>query len=129
MYLGFSHFLMKWQQNTLIESDVKGSITIPKFKNCNAAGVPTPGPLKIGITAHFEQDGDFQITAKPTTDLRFCLPDTLVVKVNDLARHRPLTPTLSPEYRGEGVCHFILPRASYFASNSAMLAVWPCMKF
>jgi hypothetical protein len=80
--IGFSQFHMKWQQNTLVESDVKGSITIPNFKSCNAAGVAQAGPLKIGVTAHFEQDGDFQVTAKPTTDLRFCLEDVLIVKVD-----------------------------------------------
>jgi hypothetical protein len=80
--IGFSQFHMKWQQNTLIESDVKGSITIPNFKNCDAAGVAQAGPLKIGITAHFEQDGDFQVTAKPNSDLRICLDKVLIVKVN-----------------------------------------------
>jgi hypothetical protein len=51
--LGFSSFDMKFRQNVLLESKIKGSLTIPKFE----AGKP------IGIELLLSQDGDFEVTA------------------------------------------------------------------
>jgi len=84
--IGFSHFHMKWQQNSLIESSVKGSLTVPGFKRCDRNGDPVPEgeELRIDVEGLFEQDGDFQITAKPKDGLSFQIPSTFIVTVDSL---------------------------------------------
>ena len=82
--IGFSYFHMLWQQNALIESSVKGSLTIPKFKRCDNAGNAISGAVTIDIEAFFEQDGDFQITAKANAGLSFCLEKVFIVTVDGL---------------------------------------------
>lgn len=88
--IGFHHFHMTWQQNSLIESSVQGSLTIPKFKQCiyNTATEQwesQAAELKINIEAFFEQDGDFKIAAKPAGGLSFCLQNVFIVTIKDLA--------------------------------------------
>lgn len=51
--IGFSKFDMKFRQNVLLESTIKGSLTIPKFD--------TTKP--IGIELFIAKDGDFKVTA------------------------------------------------------------------
>ena len=84
--IGFSHFHMKWQQNALIESSVKGSLTVPGFKRCDRNGDPISQDetLRIDVEGLFEQDGDFQITAKPKGGLSFQIPNTFIVTVDSL---------------------------------------------
>lgn len=50
--IGFSKFDMKFRQNVLLESTIKGSLTIPKFD-----------AEPIGIELFIAQDGDFKVTA------------------------------------------------------------------
>lgn len=86
--IGFSHFHMVWQQNRLIESEVLGSITIEKFKQCQKSGNTwsvVPGDLHVNIQAYFEEDGDFKITAKPTNGLSFCLDNLFIVTIKSLS--------------------------------------------
>jgi hypothetical protein len=52
--LGFSTFDLKFRQNVLLESKIKGSLTIPKFK---------ANPPKLDIELYIAQDGDFKVTA------------------------------------------------------------------
>jgi hypothetical protein len=65
--IGFSKFEMEFQQNQLLHSDIKGSLTIPKFKQYDKASntVNSTDPLTIKIEAYFAQDGDWSIAAKP----------------------------------------------------------------
>lgn len=77
--VGFKEFHLKWQQNTLIESSIKGSFTLPKVRQYDLKAVEskTVAPfddnayiddeLKINIEMGLQNDGDFQITAKPRT--------------------------------------------------------------
>ena len=84
--IGFSHFHMQWQQNSLIGSSVKGGLTVPGFKRCDRNGDPVPEgeELRIDVEGLFEQDGDFQITAKPKDGLSFQIPSTFIVTVDSL---------------------------------------------
>jgi hypothetical protein len=51
--LGFSSFGMKFRHGALLESTIKGSMTIPKFDSTKP----------IGIELFIAQDGDFKVTA------------------------------------------------------------------
>lgn len=51
--IGFSKFDMKFRQNVLLESTIKGSLTIPKFDSTKP----------IGIELFIAKDGDFKVTA------------------------------------------------------------------
>ncbi len=83
--IGFSQFQMIWQQNALIESSVKGSLTIPKFKQYDfTTGTTIQQELRIEIEALFEQDGDFQITAKADGGLNLCIEDVMVITIDSL---------------------------------------------
>ncbi len=58
--LGFSSFHMKFRHGALLECDVKGSMTIPKFQK----SPPDPNnPPKLAIDVHIAEDGDFHLTA------------------------------------------------------------------
>ncbi|WP_343631335.1 hypothetical protein [Fluviicola sp.] len=50
-------FSMTFQQNAITESDIKGAMTIPGFKD------PSGNPAKIFIDIHIAQNGEFDITA------------------------------------------------------------------
>ena len=67
--IGFKQFHMLWQQNALIESSVKGSLYLPKFKkfvqDTDGSWSFEQSDLYIGIEALFEQDGDFRIVFDP----------------------------------------------------------------
>ncbi|MEM9546259.1 MAG: hypothetical protein AAGA77_09800 [Bacteroidota bacterium] len=83
--IGFSHFTMEWQQNALIESSVKGSLTIPNFKQYDfSTGTVDPADLKIDIEALFEQDGDFSITAKADGGVNLCIDKVLIITLDSL---------------------------------------------
>lgn len=82
--LGFSEFTMKFQQNALLGSSIKGSLTIPKYKHCDSNGTLINDPLKIDIEAFFENSGDFRISAKIDKGLSFCLEKVFIVTLTDL---------------------------------------------
>ena len=57
--LGFKSFDITFQQGAIISSNIRGSLTIPGFKNRNGQDA------KIGIEVAISDDGDFSITATP----------------------------------------------------------------
>lgn len=63
--VALNRFNVAFQQNSIISSDVKGSITIPNFKQIDENGDAVAGDLKLGVMMHFAEDGDFSITAIP----------------------------------------------------------------
>ncbi len=77
--LGFSLFDMEFQQNSIISSNVKGSVTIPKFED--GAG----NPAKIEIEANFKEDGDFKITGREDDGIPICIPNVFELTVFELA--------------------------------------------
>ncbi len=66
--IGFNQFYLKFWQNKIQESEIKGSLTVPNFKQCGKTG-----NLKIDVSVFFENDGDFRITAAPEGGLTICL--------------------------------------------------------
>lgn len=78
--IGFHHFHTVFQQNALIESSVKGSLTIPKFKQC---GETTP--LRIDLEVFFESDGDFKMTADIPDGLKICFGDIFDITLESLS--------------------------------------------
>jgi len=72
--ISFKSFDIEWYQNSLVHSEVEGSITIPNFKRYNKTTETSErDDLKINIEALFEQNGDFEITAKPEEGLCICI--------------------------------------------------------
>tara|TARA_R110001592_G_scaffold119760_4_gene323202 strand:+ start:8001 stop:14789 length:6789 start_codon:yes stop_codon:yes gene_type:complete len=83
--IGFNSFYLKMIQNKVIESEIKGFITIPKFKQF----IPETqkylaGDLKINLQAFFENDGDFKMSASPENGLCFGIKDVFYIKVDKL---------------------------------------------
>ena len=65
--IGFNRFHLKFWQNNITESEIKGFLTIPRFKQCGHTR-----ELRIDIEAAFAEDGDFFITAKAVDSLKIC---------------------------------------------------------
>ena len=83
--LGFKKFHLEWRQNTLIDSSLKGSLTLPKVQRYDpTTDATSTDPLKINIEMGFQNDGDFQITAKPEGGLSFAVKDAFYVSVDGL---------------------------------------------
>ncbi|MEJ7645304.1 MAG: hypothetical protein WKF87_11970 [Chryseolinea sp.] len=61
--IGFSQFYLKLWQNKVQESSIKGSLTVPNFKQEGK-----DGDLRIDITVLFLENADFRITAVPAGD-------------------------------------------------------------
>ncbi len=83
--IGFNTFYLKLIQNKVIESEIKGFITIPKFKQY----IPSEDKylkreLKINLQAFFENDGDFKMSASPEDRLCFGIPKVFYIKVAKL---------------------------------------------
>jgi hypothetical protein len=73
--LGFSSFDMKFRHGALLESKIKGSMTIPKFQ---------AGPL--GIELFIAQDGDFEVTASvPGAGHPFTIPNVFTFLAKSLS--------------------------------------------
>jgi len=66
--IGFSDFYMKFWQNKILESEIKGSLTIPNFKQEGKTE-----DLRVDIDVFFQENGDFRITASPEGGLTICL--------------------------------------------------------
>ncbi len=82
--IGFREFYLKFQQNAIVESRIKGSLSIPKFKQCGSTG-----ELKLNIEAFFEQDGDFRIVVDPgevgpNDEIIICFKDVFKIKIKNL---------------------------------------------
>ena len=83
--VGFKELHLEWRQNTLIDSSLKGSLTLPKVQRYDpTTGATSTDPLKINIEMGFQNDGDFQIAAKPEGGLSFAVKDAFYVSVDGL---------------------------------------------
>ena len=63
--IALNRFNVEFRQNAIIHTDVKGSLTIPKFKKKKSDGSGYEDDLTLGVMVHFNSDGDFSITASP----------------------------------------------------------------
>ncbi len=61
--MALNRFNVAFQQGAILSSDIKGSITIPGFKEFDAQGNKVSDDLKLDIMMTFDDDGDFSITA------------------------------------------------------------------
>ncbi len=71
--LGFSRFDMKFRQNVLLESSIKGSLTVPKFQ-----------AAPIAIELFLSHDGDFEVTASTPGGHDFTWPDVFTFKAQEV---------------------------------------------
>lgn len=55
--LGFTQFLIEFKQNSIVQSDIRGYMKIPGFKDVNG------NDAQIDIWAHIGNNGDFFVTA------------------------------------------------------------------
>ncbi|MDP2692104.1 MAG: hypothetical protein Q8O88_00515 [bacterium] len=55
--IGFSYFDLNFHQNVITESNIAGTIKIPKLKDAN------DDPAEVGIKGHINEEGDFNLTA------------------------------------------------------------------
>ncbi|HBS86429.1 MAG: hypothetical protein A2W91_19640 [Bacteroidetes bacterium GWF2_38_335] len=77
--LGFKNFYMKFERNSILESEIIGSITLPDtFKTASE------DPFKIDILAHFFEDGDFSITASSESGYTAIIKNVLEIKIFEL---------------------------------------------
>jgi len=77
--IGFKNFELVFQQNSIIESTISGSIKLPEsFKDS------LNNPIKIDILAHFFEDGDFSITASNDLGYTAIIKDVLEIKIFEL---------------------------------------------
>lgn len=84
--LGFTSFDMVFKQNSILESNLKGFIKIPGFKD--ALG----NDAQIDIAVHIEDDGDFSITASEAQGIDVIrIPDILDVNLKSLTVGRELS--------------------------------------
>lgn len=61
--LDLHEFSMTFRQNAITESQVEGVLKLPWFKGSSGAA------YELDILMHFEQDGDFHISAKPESNI------------------------------------------------------------
>jgi hypothetical protein len=77
--LGFTSFDLVFKQNSIIQSNLKGYIKIPGFKD--ALG----NDAQLDIVIHIEDDGDFSITASEEQGIDLIrIPDILDVNLKSL---------------------------------------------
>lgn len=55
--LGFNYFNINFHQNVITESNIAGTIKIPKLEDANG------NPAEVFIKGHINEDGDFNLTA------------------------------------------------------------------
>lgn len=72
--VGFSLFHMKFRQNVLLESKIKGELTIPKFQ-----------AQPIGVELYIAADGDFRLTASSSPPRKFEVKDAFIFKCSKVA--------------------------------------------
>lgn len=80
-YLGnfaaeLSAFDLRFERNSIVESNIVGALTIPGFKN--ATGNDATGNVaKIDVKAHIAEDGDFSVTASVKSGILVRIPNVL----------------------------------------------------
>jgi hypothetical protein len=98
--IGFQEFTLDFDRNSIITSSILGSITIPNFKAAKRIGDSDwevlESELRVDISMLFDEDGDFTISAQPTTTfeddngqdqpigLSFCIPNVFVFTIKNL---------------------------------------------
>lgn len=65
--IGFEKFHLKFQQNLITESQIKGKLKIPRFKK---SGTTTDEPLEIDVEGCFSESGDFNLTANTKSGIK-----------------------------------------------------------
>jgi hypothetical protein len=71
-------FSLTFRQGSIVNSDIRGTLTIPTLKQGD-------GEATIGIQAHIQQDGDFNVTAEPREEpYTLTLPDVFDLHVRNL---------------------------------------------
>ncbi|WP_124981001.1 hypothetical protein [Nonlabens xiamenensis] len=70
--LGFSSFDMVFSQNVVVSSNITGSLKIPKLKDAN------DNPAELLISAHLQENGDFQLTASEPDGIEARLADLVI---------------------------------------------------
>jgi hypothetical protein len=78
--LGFKQFEIEFQQNQILNSTIKGSLTIPKFKKKGTSD----SSVKLNIEAYFAQNGDFSITIDPVNALTIVLPGVFELSIDEM---------------------------------------------
>lgn len=83
--LGFNSFHLKLVQNSVVESEINGYITIPKLKQFDPITQKyLDKTLKIKTTLFFEDDGDFSISASSEEGLCLGVENVFYVKIESL---------------------------------------------
>lgn len=72
--IGFSYFNLNFHQNVITESNIAGSLTIPKFKKDG-------GEAKIDLLGHINEEGDFNLTASINNGLQLTLFEFLTINI------------------------------------------------
>ena len=79
--LGFSEFDLVFERNSIVESSISGSLTLPnKLKEDES----DPIPVTIPIKAHFNSNGDFNITGSYAAGIPIPIKDVLELKITEL---------------------------------------------
>lgn len=68
---GLSSFDLRFERNSLVESNIAGWLKVPGFKDS------TGGDAQIDIKAHIAEDGDFKVTATEKDGIELKIPDVL----------------------------------------------------
>lgn len=77
-----NRFALRFRQNSIVESDIQGKLTIGKFQQEGR-------PAVIDIMAHIYDNGDFNITASAlTAPVKLTLPNVLELQIRSLSLGR-----------------------------------------
>jgi hypothetical protein len=74
--MGFTSFDITFKQNTIISSNIRAKLEIPKFQNKNNQ------PLQIDVIGSFANNGDFNLTAAMSPGLEAKISDFVNFKFN-----------------------------------------------
>ena len=72
-------FDLRFERNSIVESNISGSLTVPGFKDAKTGLAAT-----IDITAHIAEDGDFSVTATEKNGILLRIPGVLDFNVYTL---------------------------------------------
>lgn len=75
--IGFRLFDIAFRQNSVLESNIRGSMRIPGFKD--AAG----NDVLIDLLAHIGQNGDFELAASETEGIPIRIPNVLEIQLKE----------------------------------------------
>jgi hypothetical protein len=75
----FDSFDITFHQNSIIESNIKGTIILPGFEDASG------GPVEINIDVHIGEDGDFRVTASEEQGISAIkIKDVLAIELNSI---------------------------------------------